>query len=142
MNATPTLTPVDGLITVTARYTPTTHIHDIDSIYSRHYWVPEIGPLSYLTLLFLSSWVPADDLTITIDYDEFARSLGTTATRLTRTVQRLVGFHLAYIPVTEPSTLQIRRRLPTLNDRQLARLAQRCPTLAACHDEQLHTAAA
>ena len=73
MNATQTLTPVDGLITVTAGYTPTTHIHDIDSIYRRHYWVPEIGPLSYLTLLFLASWLPDDDMAITIDYDEFAR---------------------------------------------------------------------
>ena len=142
MNTTPTLTPVDGLITVTAGYTPTTHVHEIDSIYSRHFWVPEIGPLSYLTLLFLSNWIPADDMTITIGYDEFARSLGTTAARLNRTVQRLVGFRLAYIPVTDPANLQIRRRLPTLNARQLARLAYRCPTLAACHDEHLHAPAA
>ena len=35
MNTAPTLTTVDGLITVTAGYTPTTHIRDIDSIYSR-----------------------------------------------------------------------------------------------------------
>ena len=26
------------------------------------YWVPEIGPLSYLTVLFLADWLPADDM--------------------------------------------------------------------------------
>ena len=143
MNPTgPALIPAaDRRITVTAGHTPTTHIHDPESAYFRYYWLPELGSLSILSFMFLNGWLANDDATITVDYDEFARSLGTTPARLAHTVQRLVGFHLAYIPAGEPATLYLRRRVPTLNTRQLARLAERCPTLAAAHDELLHTAA-
>ena len=85
--------------------------------------------------------IPADDATITLHYDEFAHSLGTRPPRLTRSLQRLNAFHLAHTLPEQPTTLYIRRRVPTLNTRQLARLAEHCPTLAAHHDQLLHTAA-
>ena len=131
----------DGLITVTAAYTPSDCIHDPESAYVRYYSTPILGPLSVLTFIHLNSWITADDPTITLHYDEFAHSLGTRPPRLTRSLQRLNAFHLAHTLPEQPTTLCIRRRVPTLNARQLARLAEHCPTLAAHHDQLLHTAA-
>jgi DNA-binding MarR family transcriptional regulator len=139
---TPTITPdPSGLITVTAAYTPSSHVHDIESVYTRHYWLPQIGPLSYLTLVFLNAWMPDTDTSYTVGYDELAHQLGATPARLTRTIGRLEQFRLAHLDPTEPDTVRIVRRVPTLNSRQLARLAERCPTLAAAHDHILATAA-
>ena len=67
--AVPVLVPVDGLITVTAGHTPSTLIHDPESPYSRYFWVPQIGPLSYLTIVALTAWLPADDASIRLDFD-------------------------------------------------------------------------
>ena len=140
MNAAPSfrLEPVDGLITIAAAYTPTLNIHDPDSTYSRYYWPSTTGPTGFLAWSQLVAWLPADDTTtIRIDHAEFAHALGTAPARLTKAFGRLVAFHLAYTIPTEADTLYVKRRAPTLNPKQLARLAERCPTLAACHDEQL-----
>ena len=72
---------------------------------------------------------------ITVNYDELAHSVGTAPGRLAKSLQRLAGFHLAHILPDQPGTLYLKRRAATLNDNQLARLALRCPTAAACHDE-------
>ena len=53
--------PTDGLITVTAAYTPSTHTHDPESMYFRYYWLPETGPSAYLAFLLLNAWLPGDD---------------------------------------------------------------------------------
>ncbi len=140
MNATPTfrLEPVDGLITIAAAYTPTANIHDPDSTYSRYYVPNTIGPTAFLAWSQLAAWLRADDLaTYAINHAEFAYALGTAPGRLTKALGRLVAFHLAYTIPTEPNTLYVKRRSATLSAKQLARLAERCPTLAACHDEQL-----
>ena len=83
---------------------------------------------------------PDDGAAITVKYDELAHSVGTAPGRLAKTLQRLAGFHLAHTLPDEPSTLYLKRRAPTLNDNQLARLALRCPTAAACHDDLRHVA--
>lgn len=128
-------------ITVAAGYTPAVNIHEPDSTYCRHYWLAELGPSSYLAWTYLLGWLPdSDTAAITIDYPELAYSLGTAPGRLTKALQRLAAFHLAHTLPGEPTTLYLKRRAPTFNERQLARLAERCPTLAACHDEQRRTA--
>lgn len=139
MNAAPTfrLEPVDGLITIAGAYTPTANIHDPGSTYSRYFVPNTIGPTAFLAWSQLAAWLPADDLaTYAINHAEFAYALGTAPGRLTKTLGRLLAFHLAYTIPTEPDTLYVKRRAPTLNPKQLARLAKRCPTLAACHDKQ------
>ncbi len=141
MNASFDLVPVDGLITVTAGFTPASNMHEPESMYCRFYWLADIGPSAYLAFLFLNMWLSSDDdSTISVDYEEFAHTLGTSPGRLTRAISRLTGFHLAYTIPTEPSTLYLKRRAPTLTAGQLARLAKRCPTLAACHEEHRHAA--
>jgi hypothetical protein len=142
MNAPVRLEPVDGLITVTAGFTPTTNVHEPESMYCRFYWLADIGPSAYLAFLFLNMWLPANEesASISINYAEFAHTLGTSPGRLTRAISRLAGFHLAYTIPTEPSTLYLKRRAPTLTAGQLARLSKRCPTLAACHEQHCHAA--
>ena len=140
MNTAPTfrLEPVDGLITIAAGYTPTANIHDPDSTYSRYFIPNTTGPTAFLAWSQLVAWLPADDTApYVINHAEFAYALGTAPARLTKALGRLVAFHHAYTVPTEPNTLYVKRRAPTLNPKQLARLAERCPTLAACHDEQL-----
>jgi hypothetical protein len=130
--------PVNGLLTVGAAFTPTSNIHDPESTYSRYYWPSTTGPTGYLAWIQLVAWLPNnDDTTIAINHAEFAHALGTSPARLTNALGRLIAFHLAYTIPAQPATLFIKRRAPTLNPKQLAHLAQRCPTLAASHDEQL-----
>ena len=136
------LIPVNGLITVTAGYTPTANIHEPDSTYCRYMWLNQVGPTSYLAWSHLTAWLPDDDTAaVAINYVELAYGLGTAPGRLHRALARLVGFHLAYTDPADTNTLHVKRRAPQLNPKQLVRLAERCPTLAACHDELLHTAA-
>jgi hypothetical protein len=140
-NATFTLSPFEGLITVTAGFTPTANIHEAESSYAAYYILPEIGPSAFLAWTHLVAWLPPTDETpINIDYDELAWSLGTSPGRLTRALQRLASFHFAYTLPAEPHTLYLRRRAATLSTTQLARLAKKCPTLAAAHEELLATA--
>ena len=85
----------------------------------------------------LANRLPADDdPTFTINVAEFAHALGNAPARLTKALERLVAFHLAYVTPSDTTTLYVKRRAPTLNSKQLARLAERCPTLAASHHEQ------
>lgn len=129
---------IDGHITIAAAFTPSDHIHDPESTYVRYYWPSVIGPSGYLAWTQLAAWLPAtDETTITINHTEFAHALGTSPARLTKALFRIVGFRLAYTLPNEPNTLYIKRRAPTLSPTQLARLAERCPTLADCHAEQL-----
>ena len=131
----------DGLLTVTAAYTPTTHVHEPDSIYYRNYFLPILGPTSSLAFERLASWLPVDDdASIQINYAEFAYTLGTSPGRLTKALTRLVGHHLANLNPDHPAAIAVRRRVPDLTAHQLARLTERCPTLAACHNEHRHAA--
>lgn len=135
------LEPTEGFITVTAGYTPTVNIHEPDSIYCRQTGFPRSD---HLRTYYSCSPAPGCHLTTArpspVNYDELAHSVGTAPGRLAKSRQRLAGFHLAHTLPDQPSTLYLKRRAPTLNDNQLARHAQRCPTAAACHDEQRHVA--
>jgi hypothetical protein len=136
MNASFDLVPVDGLITVAAGFTPASNVHEPESMYFRFYWLPDIGPSAYLTFLFLNMWLPAaEGPSISVNYEEFAHTLGTSPGRLTKALARLAGFHLAYTLPLEPSTLYLKRRAPALSASQLTWLTKRCPTLTACHEE-------
>lgn len=135
-----TPTPIDGLIIVAAGYTPTTHVHLPNSTFSRYFWTPSLGPTAYLAWSTIVAWLPDDDTPITVNYDELAYGLGTAPGRLTKALARLATFRLSHVDPTSPSTLHVKRRAPQLSPRQLERLAFRCPTLAACHDEHIHTA--
>ncbi len=135
------LAPIDGIITVAVGHTPPSHVHRPDETYCAYFWLSQLGPTSYLAWKHLAAWTTDDETaTVAINYDELARSLGTSPGRLTKALQRLAGFHLAYTLPTQPDTLYVKRRAPTLSPGQLTRLAERCPTLAACHDEQQHAA--
>ena len=136
--------PADGLIiTITAGHTPTANVHDPESNYCRDfYWVPVIGPAAWITWANLVAWLPdTDGPTIDISYPQLAASIGTRPARLTRTLQRLAAFHLAYTVPAEPSTLYLKRAAPTLSKRMLDGLADSCPALAAAHDHMLTSAA-
>ena len=130
----------DGNITVTAAYTPASHIHPPESDFARYYTPPTLGPTAYLAWTQLVAWLPAGDGNIIVRYDEFAHGLGTSPARLTKALTRLAGFHLAHTLPEEPHVLHVKRRTAPLDQRQLARLSERCPTLAANHD-QLHQTA-
>ena len=144
MNTPTILTPnPSGLITVTAGYTPSTNIHEPDSTYAQFYTLPVVGPLSFLAWQRLNMWLPADDTAaIAIGHEELAWSLGAAPGRLSRSISRLIKFHLAYLVPAEPDTLYIKRRAPSLNPALLAGLAIKCPTLVSAHAEQLETNAA
>lgn len=143
MNAAPfRIEPVDGLITITARHTAAPNIHSPESSYCRYYWVPVIGPAAWITWANLVAWLPDTDRpTIEINYAQLAASIGARPARLTRTLARIAAFHLAYTIPTEPDTLYLKRRAPTLSTRMLDTLADTCPALAAAHDHMLATAA-
>ena len=122
----------NGLIHLAAAYTPSTHIHAPDSDYVRWYWLSDLGPSAYLAWTTLALWIPTSEgSTVQLDYTELAHSLGTAPGRLTRALARLGAFHLAHTLPEEPHTLYIRRAAPDLSSGQRARLAERCPTLAA-----------
>jgi hypothetical protein len=144
MNTPTILTPnSSGLITVTAGYAPATNIHEPDSTYAQFYTLPVVGPLSFLAWQRLNMWLPADDdAGIEIGHEELAWSLGAAPARLTRSISRLIKFHLAYLVPAEPDTLYIKRRAPSLNPALLAGLVIKCPTLVSAHAEQLETNAA
>ena len=134
--------PADGLITITAGYTPATNIHLPESNYCRYYWVPVIGSSAWLIWANLVACLPdTDGPTIDINYAQLAASIGTRPARLTRTLQRVAAFHLAYTTPTEPATLYLKRAAPALSKRKLDALADTCPALAAAHDHMLTTAA-
>jgi hypothetical protein len=104
MNTATVLTTIaTGLITVGVGYTPSTNIHKPDSTYAQFYVLPVVGPLSFLAWQRLNIWLPADDAaTIEIGHEELAWSLGAAPARLTRSISRLIKFHLAYVVPAEP----------------------------------------
>ena len=135
----PTITTVDGLITITAGFTPSSHVHEPDSVYCRYFVVPIIGAGPIVTWARLAEYLPESDLeALELDYDELARSLGNSPGRFMKTLQRLVAFHLIDHHPDAPTVLAVRRRAPNLSPANLSRLAERCPTLAACHDQHRH----
>ena len=139
VNLTPN--PATGLIRIAAAYTPTTSIHLPESNYASFYVLPVLGPLSFLCWTRINQYIPVDESSIEIDPCELAWSLGASPGRLNRAITRIVKFHLATIAPTEPDTLRVQRRAPTLSPALLAAVSAKCPTLGAAHDEQLHYAA-
>ena len=143
MNAPTILTPdpTTGLVTVTAGYTPSNHVHTPDSTYAQFYTTPTIGPLCYLAWSRLNMWIDTDDTTVIVAFEELAWSLGASPARLQRAITRLAKFHYASIDPAAPDTLRIQRRAATLNPAQLAALAAKCPSLVEAHTEQVRSAA-
>lgn len=132
------LEPVDGLITISAALTPAANIHDADSIYCRRYIVPFAGTAAWVTWSNLAASLPETDERLPIHYGHLAATIGTTPGRLTRIIQRIAAFHLAYVLPSEPGHLHVQRRAATLSTNLVERLAHTCPALAAAHDQMAH----
>lgn len=129
----------DGLLTITAAHAPSTHVHQPDSVYCRYFVVPIIGAAPWATWARLVEYLPDNDTDqVGLVYDELARSLGNSPGRFTKTLQRLVSFHLIDYHPDTPHVLFVRRRAPNLSPANLARLTERCPTLAASHHGHHH----
>ena len=135
MNTAPIRLKVEtgGLLTIAAAPTPPNCIHAPDSYYVHTYWLTCLGPTSTLAFERLASWVPETGSAIQIDFDELAHNLGTAPARIARALERLAGFGLATIDPAIPAMITIKTRAPNLHPRLLEKLAERCPTLYACH---------
>lgn len=109
--------------------------HDPRSSYCERYWLPVLGPSTIFLLRHLATCLEATPEGCRISVPETARALGL-GERLgrsgpfARTVARAVDFDMARLTGT---TLAVRRRLPPLPRRHLARL----PEAARAEHEQL-----
>ncbi|HEX2850478.1 MAG TPA: hypothetical protein VHN98_07985 [Acidimicrobiales bacterium] len=128
MRPAPTIDPLDSL---TVRPWPDDVIDSVGhhpcSVYVETFWTGVLGPSSTLLLRHLSSTLDAFP-------DGFDLPLGDTARRLglgdkggrhsvfVRAVQRLVQFEMA--EMVDTRTLAVRRRIPPLSRRHLARLPE------------------
>jgi hypothetical protein len=116
---------------------------DPRSSYAERFWLGLLGPTSLWLLRRLAFELDRHDSGVDIDAAEFARSLGLSASvgknsPVMRTLMRLCQFNLAR--PHDPSTLEVRRRIPPLTRAQVARLDQHAQ---AQHElwlrSQLHT---
>ena len=136
------LEPVDGLITIQAAPTTAANIHEADSTYCRRYVVPFAGTAAWVTWSNLAASLPETNERVPIHYEHLAAGIGTTPARLTRIIQRIAAFHLAYVLPSEPGHLHVQRRAATLSPNLVERLAHTCPALAAAHDHAARTGTA
>lgn len=109
--------------------------HDPRSRYCERFWLPVLGPSTVCLLRHLVARLEADPERCQIDLAETARALGLGERSgrngpFARTVARAVDFDMARL---HASTLAVRRRLPPLPRRHLARL----PEAARIEHEQL-----
>ena len=114
------LEPVDGLITIQAAPTTVANIHEADSTYCRLYIVPFAETAAWVTWSNLAASLPETNEPLLIHYGQLAASIGTTPGRLTRIVQRIAAFHLAYVLPSEPDHQYVQRRAATLSPKLVA----------------------
>ena len=101
--------------------------HDPRSLYVETFWLPVLGPSTVLLLRFLSRRLEAADPSgeVLIDAGETARSLGlgdrtSRHAPFARTLSRCIDFEMAQLRGAD--RIEVRRRLPPLARRHLARL--------------------
>jgi hypothetical protein len=107
--------------------------HDPRSAYVEDYWLGLLGPSTTWLLRRLAAGFEYSPEGFDLDLGETARSLGLgdrsgRHSPFVRSINRTVQFDLAL--VSGPDELSVRRRLPSLNRAQLARLS---PALRARH---------
>ncbi len=110
--------------------------HDCRSTYAETFWLGQLGPSTLWLLRLAANRLEnePDGAVVPIDVAETAACLGLAwnggrNSPFNRTIERAVRFGLAR--PTDPHTLAIRRRLPPLTQRQIARLPQRIRQLHA-----------
>lgn len=98
--------------------------HDARSPYVEQFWLGVLGPSTTILLRYLSAELEASPAGFVLHYDELATQLGLTGrgrhSPFMRTLYRLCRFDMARL--TPSGHLAVRRGVPSLGDRQLARL--------------------
>ena len=111
--------------------------HDPRSAYVERFWLPILGPSTVLLLRYLAAALDAAPGGFLLDLEETARALGLGVREgphapLARALRRAADFAMASEP--EPGHLAVRRRMPSLSTRQVARLPA---SLQAAHARAL-----
>jgi len=100
--------------------------HDPRSAYVETYWLGVLGPSTTWLLRRLAAWLEAEPAGFELGVADTARSLGLTGTGrnspFMRSLVRCCQFGLA--TPHGPGEIAVRRKLPPLNRRQLARLPE------------------
>lgn len=103
--------------------------------YVEDLYVPIVGPSTYLLLRLLDRIADEHPDSFTLSLDEIAHRLGLgnkgRSSRTTRTIDRLCSFRLAVR--ISADTIVVPRRLPSLTNRQLDRLAPALARLDVMH---------
>lgn len=99
--------------------------HDPRSAYVERFWLPILGPSTVLLLRHLATALDSAPGGFLLDLEETARALGLGVrdgphAPLARALRRAVDFAMATEP--GPGQLAVRRRIPSLSTRQVARL--------------------
>ena len=102
--------------------------HDPRSDYVERFWLPVLGPSTTWFLRHLAAWLDTSPAGCALDLAETARALGLGERSgrhapFLRTVARAVDFEMA--TWRAPALLAVRRRLPPLARRHVARLPER-----------------
>jgi hypothetical protein len=109
--------------------------HDPRSPYVEHFWLGVLGPTATWLLRRLAAGLEEAPAGFELDLTATASELGVgnregPQSPMVRSIHRCRHFGLVALP--EPSTLQVRRKLPPLNRMQVARLAE---PLQRAHDQ-------
>lgn len=125
----------DGLLTVVPWNDPVVEAvgFDVRSTYVELFWLNVLGPTATWTLRRLSTGLDRYPLGYEVDLDETAGMLGlayssNTSNSFGRALQRLVMFGMAQ-PMLD--SLAVRRRVPPVAGRHLARMPERLQELHA-----------
>ncbi len=99
--------------------------YPVQSRYAELFWLPLLGPSSLLLLRRTDQLLSVGAKPVTMDLAELAHSLGLGPTGqhgslLSRTIKRCCDFHVARLQ--GDSTLEIKRKLAPLTDRQIGHL--------------------
>jgi hypothetical protein len=99
--------------------------HDPRSPYVERFWLPVLGPSTTFLLRYLAARLDTDPDGVDLDVAETARLLGLGEREgrhgpFLRSVARMIDFEMAEL--AGPGRLLVRRRLPALSRRHLARL--------------------
>lgn len=112
--------------------------YDVNDPYIEMFWLPVLGPTATWLYRRLVSGVLQDTAGYTVNMSELARGIGVAYTEgrhnpFARALQRCVMFGVAQQVALHPvRTVSVRRALPVLPGRHLARLPQ--PLQIAHHD--------
>ena len=101
--------------------------HDPRSAYVERFWLPVLGPSTTLLLRLLTGKLESSPKGLRIDISESARALGLGERQgrhgpFLRSIARAIDFDM--VRYLRPGAIGVRRRLPILSHRHLARLPE------------------